>query len=86
MLKYAHKKSFIASNLRRHQVRDLRSNRKLLLNIPKSNCRIFTKSFLYKSKRMWNILNEDLKRIRDVKLFVTRVKRELLQNKLNFAE
>lgn len=67
-------------------VRELRSNRKILLNIPKSNCKQFSKSFALKSRKMWNHLNEDLKRIRDVALFVTRVRRELLQNKLNFPE
>lgn len=84
--KYAHKKSFIAQNLRRHQGRELRSNRKLLLKIPKSNCRIFGKSYVFKSRKMWNSLNEDLKKIREVKLFTTRIKRELLQNRLNFPE
>lgn len=86
MLKYAHKMSFVALNLRRHQVRDLRSNRKLLLNIPKRNCGIFPKSFVLKARKMCNSLSEDLKRVREVKLFTTGIKRELLQNKHNFPE
>lgn len=86
LLKYAHKRSFVALNLRRHMVRELRSSRKLLLNIPKSNCKLFSKSYVLESAKMWNSLNEDLKRVRDVKTFVTRVKKELHQNKLNFPE
>lgn len=66
LLKYGHKKSFVALNLRRHKVRDLRSNRRLLLNIPISNCRVFTKSFVLRARKIWNSLNEDLKKIREV--------------------
>lgn len=71
-------------NLRRHHVRELRSNRKPLLNKPKSNSRTFTDSFVIRSRKMWNILSEDFKKIKDVKLFTTRVKKELFLNKLNF--
>lgn len=35
---------------------------------------------------MWNGLNEETELIRNYKLFATRVKLELLQNKLNFPE
>lgn len=64
----------------------LRSNRKLLLNTITPNNSKFSKSFVYMAIEYWNSLKEDLKRLRDVKMFTTRVKTELRLEKLNFPE
>lgn len=86
LLKYAHLRSFNHLNLKNHSSRNLRSASKMMLNsiIPRN--RTYEKSFIYQSTRMWNHLDEEIKLIRNYKAFVTRVKMELLQNKLNFPE
>lgn len=86
LLKFAHKKSFKGCNLQQHKGRDLRSTRKLLLNLNRSKSKIYSKSYVLRSRKFWNNLSEDIKRIRDVTLFSTRIKKELLMNKLNFPE
>lgn len=42
------------------------------------------RTFPFKAVKLWNGLPEDLKRIRNVFNFKTRINLELLQNKLNF--
>lgn len=86
LLKFAQKKSFNRCNLQQHKGRELRSNRKILLNLRMSKTKVYSNSYVLRSSKLWNNLCEDLKRIRDVKLFSTRIKKELLMNKLNFPE
>lgn len=86
LLKFAHKKSFKRCNLQQHKGRALRSNRKLLLNLRMSKTQIYSKSYVLRASKLWNNLSEDFKRIRDVNLFSTRIKKELLMCKLNFPE
>lgn len=86
LMKYAHKKSLNASNRRPHHVRELRSNRKLLLKVTAAKNKKCSKLMYVYICKLWNSLSEDLKRIREVKLFTKRIKKELLLNKLNFPE
>lgn len=85
-LKYAHKLSYIQTNLREEHTRSLRSNRKVLLKEPRSNCRQFDRCFVYKSVKWWNSLPEEFKKIRNIFQFKQRVKIEMLMSKINFPE
>lgn len=86
LLKYAHKQSGKPGNLKEHSTRLLRSNRKLLLRECKCSNTKFEKSFLVTSTKFWNRIPEEIKHIRNTKLFTTRVKQELLQGNINFPE
>lgn len=86
LLRYSQIKSFDRSNLRPHINRTLRSNRKMLLNQNGVKHTKYGKSFVHKSIKAWNMLSEDIKKIRDIYLFNIRVKAEILQNKVNFPE
>lgn len=69
LLKYAHKLSFTPNNIKKRQTRSLRSNRKILLKEPRSNCRQFVKRFLSKSVKFWDSLPEDCEKIRSIHQF-----------------
>lgn len=86
LLKYAHTRSYDPENLKPQPTRNLRSMRKTMLKtqIPKN--RNYERSFVHQSPTMWNKLDQEIKTIRNYKLFVTRVKLELIQNNLNFPE
>lgn len=86
LLKYAHVKSHFRGNLKPHQGRLLRSNRKILLLEHRVRHVKYGKSFVHIATKGWNTLSEDLKKINDTMSFITRVKSELWQNKLNFPE
>lgn len=86
LLKYAQTRSYNRANMQRHNVRDLRSNRKLLQNEPRYRTSRMEKSFLVKSIKFWNCLPECIKEIRNFNNFKLRVKTEVLLQKLNFPE
>lgn len=86
LLKFAHKQSYDRTNLREVHDRSMRSNRRLLLKEPRSNCRQFDKSFVLKSTKMWNNIPEDYKKIRNIHSFKNHVKIEMLLNNINFPE
>lgn len=86
LLRYAQLKSFDRTNLRPHHLRTLRSNRRLLLLDNRVRHTKYGKSFVHKAIITWNSLDEELKKICDIYLFNTRVRSEILQNKLNFPE
>lgn len=86
MLKYAKKISGKRCNLKDHDTRSLRSNRKLLLKETKCNNVKYEKSFKVAAIKYWNKLPEEIKRIRNIKQFATRVKQELLLEKINFPQ
>lgn len=67
---------------------NLRSVNKLLLDTPKICTMKFEKSFIISSIKLWNQLCEDHKEIPPNKyqLLKLRIKKEMLQNKLNFPE
>lgn len=66
----------------------LRSSNRISLVIPKARNRCFEKSFVLKSIKKWNSIPELCKRIPcdETKFFKTRVKKEMMCNKLNFPE
>lgn len=86
LMVYTHEQSFKLSNLRPLGTRTLRSSTKkyLKLDPPKSN--IYKRSYVYKGITMWNMLGEDVKNMRNIKHYKTRVGSEIEQNKLNFPE
>lgn len=86
LLKYAHRLSFDRSNLREVNVRQLRSNQKLLWKTKLVKYSIVEKSFVAKAPKLWNMLPEDHKKIRNIYNFKTRITKELLQQRLNFPE
>lgn len=86
LLKYAHKLSFRQANLREQHHRALRSNRKVLLKEPRSHSKVFDRSLVMKSVKMWKSLPEDCKKIRNIFQFKDRVKLEMLLSKINFPE
>lgn len=86
LLKYAHKLSFVPGNIKEDHSRSLRSNRKILLKEQRSNCRQFDRCFLFTSIKLWNTLPEECKKIRNIFVFRTRVKSEMLCNDINFLE
>lgn len=59
MVKLGHKMSNDHNNIAPHRERNLRSNRKLLLNIPKIKTNKVEKTFIIKSTRYWNSITED---------------------------
>lgn len=86
LLEYAQKRSSKPGNLKEHNVRALQSNRKLLLNEHKCQNTKFEKSFMVVAIKYWNKIPEEIKQIRNIKLFAMRVKKELLQGNINFPE
>lgn len=46
----------------------------------------YKKSYIVKSTRLWNRLQEDIKSIVDIDHFKVRVKQEMFLNNLNFSE
>lgn len=78
LLKRAHVLAFTPGNLKDHSIRSLRSMRKLLLKEPRChNCK-FEKSYISTGIKLWNCLTEDIKSIRNLENFKTRVNLELL--------
>lgn len=86
LLKSGHLQSFIPSNLVRHQPRSLRSTRKILLKSDRPRNSKYEKSYVHTRTWYWNMLPEDLKKIRIVENFKTRIYKELVLGKLNFPE
>lgn len=86
LLKRTHGLSFTPSNLKDHNTRTLRSMRKLLLKEPRCYNSKFEKAYINVGIKLWNRLPEEVKNIRNVEGFKTRVKTELLLGKLNFPE
>lgn len=86
LLKLAHSLSYNPCNLKQPNIRILRSSRKTLLKETAAKTKKFENSYVYQSVMQWNKLSEDLKSIRNFKLFKTRVKCELLLNNINFPE
>lgn len=80
LLKYAHR--IDRKNLRPHRERTLRSNRKVLQLENRVKHTRYGKSFVHLAIKIWNNLSEELKRIRDINSFSTRIKAELKQNKI----
>lgn len=86
LLKFGHKLSFKPSNLVRHQARTLRSARKTLLHKVRPNNSKYEKSYINLSITYWNMLPEDMKKIRDVQKFRTRICKEMILGNINFPE
>lgn len=86
ILKFGHRLSYVSTNLKEHGERSVRSTRKLQLKIPRAHKGKFEKCFVYRACKLWNQLPEVIKKLRLMYNFVTRVKRELLLQKLNFPE
>lgn len=86
LVKHIHKRSFYPVNMIRHPIRTLRSARKSMLHDDRPKTSKFEYSYSYKGIKIWNWLPEDIKRIRDLDKFKTRVNKELMQGKLNFPE
>lgn len=66
----------------------LRSSNRIKLFVPRALNRCFESSFVLRSIKKWNSLSEHFKMIPpcETKLFKTRVKKEMIGNKLNFPE
>lgn len=66
----------------------LRSCNRITLVVPRARNRCFEKSFVLRSILKWSCLSEHFKMISqyETKLFKTRVKKEMIGNKLNFPE
>lgn len=64
----------------------LRSHNQNRLNVVRSRYAKHEHSFSVLCVKYWNLLPENVKNTDNLKLFCTRVKREMLQNKLNFPE
>lgn len=86
LTKYAHRLSFDHRNLRNINRTGLHSCRKLLLKVRISKTTLMEKSFLVRSASLWNNLSKELKQIKNIFNFKTRVTLELLQQRLNFPE
>lgn len=83
-----HKHNIVNFQFDNTKSRTLRSSTCITLTIPKVRNRTFERSFVFKGIKCWNSIPELCKRIPsdEPKLFKTRVKKELLINKLNFPE
>lgn len=86
LLKNGHSYSYLPCNIKSHTERSLRSNRKLMLITARSNYTTYDKSSTARSRKYWNKLPEDIKRIRDFDKFKIRIKMEMLLNNINFPE
>lgn len=86
LLKYAHKLSYNPDNLKNAPSRLLRSSGKTYLKTTAAKTSKFERSFTHQGVKLWNQLSDDLKAIRNYKLFKTRIMRELLLGNLNFPE
>lgn len=86
LLKSGHLQSFHPSNLVRHLPRSLRSTRKVLLKTERPRNSKYEKSYVYNRIKHWNMLPEDIKKIRNIVNFKLRIFKELAQGKLNFPE
>lgn len=82
IMKYAHKLLLNCSNLNDHDVRSLRSNRKLLLKQSLAKKSKYENSFIFKAIKLWNNLSEEIKQLRMMYNFNTRLKREVLLEKI----
>lgn len=86
LVKNGHMMSYTRCNLKPHNTRSLRSNRKILLLEQKAKNKKVEKSFLFKSRKMWNLIPEELKKIRDWSAFKLKLKLEMKLNNINFPE
>lgn len=86
LLKYAHQLSYHNCNLKDHNTRSLRSNRRILLKQKMAKKTKYEKCFIYQSIKLWNNLPEEIKQLRLMFNFTTRIKKELLLEKINFPE
>lgn len=84
LIKNGQKLSFTGSNLKSQNIHSLRSSRKILLKEQKAKSKKVENSFLYKSRKFWNQIPEDLKKIRDWSAFKLKLKLEMKQNNINF--
>lgn len=84
--KYVHSLSYVVTNLKTPISRNLRSTGKVLLKTVRAKTKKYERLFVHQSALLWNDLSEDMKSIRNFKLFKTRVKCELLLNNINFPE
>lgn len=75
LVKFAHQKSHVPSNLREQGRHNLRSNNKLLLREHQIRNGKYGKSFLVTSVKLWNRLPEEVKTIYNTYAFKIRVKR-----------
>lgn len=62
----------------------LRNSTRSKLSINRINCASYERSFMVSCARLWNAIGSDLKESNTTKLFVLRVKKEMLLSKLNF--
>lgn len=86
LLKYGHSLSYHLTNLVEQGEHSLRSNRKHMLKPTRASKSNFEKFFVYKSIKLWNQLPEEVKELRLMFNFATRVKKELLLPSINFPE
>lgn len=77
-----------ANNLDNSQVNKMtfRDSTRGKLNINRINCASYERSFMVSCARLWNVMRSELKESNTTKLFVSRVKKEMLLSKLNFPE
>lgn len=86
LLKNAHTDSYKPSNIKEIAPRTLRSNRRVLLKTEMAKIKLYEKSHIYRSRKIWNQLSEEIKHIRDISKFKLRIKSEMKLNNLNFPE
>lgn len=86
LMVYTHELSYNPRNMKPVGKRTLRSSTKKYLKLEPPKTSAYKKSFVYIGITVWNNMCEEIKSIKNIKHYKTRVKSELKLNNLNFPE